>query len=239
MCSGPAVLDDEGRERVLRRVPAADRGHHLQVGAQLVPVRARQRTYPRRCVDEAVARGREAIPRVVPEQVIGGAVVVEPAHLLMARAASCAEPRGNGPVCKPDPVVTLPLDNATGDHPSTATVASRLQRPTRELGRAALERSRRSRSPATLLALLHVGFTEPPQSPAELVVSYTTVSPLPALRSLLTGAAGGLFSVALSRGSPRVGVTHHAALWSPDFPRRTPVARRTTRSPDRPVHTQG
>ena len=29
---------------------------------------------------------------------------------------------------------------------------------------------------------------------------------------------GGLFSVALSRGSPRVGVTHHPALWSPDFP---------------------
>jgi len=32
--------------------------------------------------------------------------------------------------------------------------------------------------------------------------------------------AGGLLSVALSRGSPRVGVTHHRALWSPDFPRR-------------------
>ena len=29
---------------------------------------------------------------------------------------------------------------------------------------------------------------------------------------------GGLLSVALSRGSPRVGVTHHPALWSPDFP---------------------
>ena len=35
---------------------------------------------------------------------------------------------------------------------------------------------------------------------------------------LLVG--GGLLSVALSRGSPRVGVTHHLALWSPDFPRR-------------------
>ncbi len=30
---------------------------------------------------------------------------------------------------------------------------------------------------------------------------------------------GGLFSVALSRGLPRVGITHHLALWSPDFPR--------------------
>src|SRR5262252_8495561 len=30
---------------------------------------------------------------------------------------------------------------------------------------------------------------------------------------------GGLFSVALSRGSPRVGVTDHPALRSPDLPR--------------------
>jgi len=40
------------------------------------------------------------------------------------------------------------------------------------------------------------------------------------------GPGGGLFSVALSRGSPRVGVTNHPALWSPDFPR-------TRRSPGR------
>ena len=31
--------------------------------------------------------------------------------------------------------------------------------------------------------------------------------------------AGGLLSVALSLGLPRVGVTHHLALWSPDVPR--------------------
>ena len=30
---------------------------------------------------------------------------------------------------------------------------------------------------------------------------------------------GGLFSVALSRGLPRVGVSHRPALWSPDVPR--------------------
>src|ERR1700684_3279108 len=52
------------------------------------------------------------------------------------------------------------------------------------------------------LTLLRVGFTEPPQSPAALVVSYTAVSPLPR-----AGARGGLFSVALSRGSPRGGGT--------------------------------
>ena len=67
----------------------------------------------------------------------------------------------------------------------------------------------------SLLTLLRVGFTEPPRSPWALVVSYTTVSPLP---PDLTG--GGLLSVALSRGSPRVGVTDHPALRSPDLPRR-------------------
>ena len=29
---------------------------------------------------------------------------------------------------------------------------------------------------------------------------------------------GGLLSVALSRGSPRVAVSHRPALWSPDVP---------------------
>jgi hypothetical protein len=37
------------------------------------------------------------------------------------------------------------------------------------------------------------------------------------LRRMLFG--GGFFSVALACGFPRVGVTHHPALWSPDFPR--------------------
>ena len=46
------------------------------------------------------------------------------------------------------------------------------------IGRAALDRSRREPL-VPLLTLLRVGFTEPPQSPAALVVSYTTVSPLP------------------------------------------------------------
>ncbi|SFP90232.1 hypothetical protein SAMN02982918_3823 [Saccharomonospora viridis] len=46
------------------------------------------------------------------------------------------------------------------------------------IGRAALKRLRRSRN-GSLLALLRVGFTEPPRSPEALVVSYTTLSPLP------------------------------------------------------------
>ena len=50
----------------------------------------------------------------------------------------------------------------------------------------------------------------PVTSPA--VGSYSTVSPLPRMR-------GSLFSVALSLGFPRPGITRHRALWCPDFPR--------------------
>src|SRR5215472_16321502 len=86
------------------------------------------------------------------------------------------------------------------------------------IGRAALDRSRRlapgGASPSDLApggvyrdavvahgagGLLHHRFTLTPRS---------------------KGARGGLFSVALSRGSPRVGATDHPALWSPDLPHR-------------------
>ena len=53
-----------------------------------------------------------------------------------ARARLADEPAG-----KPDSVVTA--EAATGDHPSATAVADGLMRSTRELGRAALERSRR------------------------------------------------------------------------------------------------
>jgi cytoplasmic iron level regulating protein YaaA (DUF328/UPF0246 family) len=79
---------------------------------------------------------------------------------------------------------------------------------------------------AFCLALLRMGFTELPASPRELVVSYTTVSPLPA-------EASGLFSVALACGFPRVDVIHHPALRSPDFPRGVEHATRSSR-PTRP-----
>jgi hypothetical protein len=85
----------------------------------------------------------------------------------------------NESACKPD---SVPGAWPVGGHPSWPAVAGRLVRPTRRLGRAALERLRRSHGPKTLgslLALLRVGFTEPSRSPGMLVVSYTTVSPLP------------------------------------------------------------
>ena len=74
------------------------------------------------------------------------------------------------------------------------------------------------------LALLRVGFTEPARSPEPLVRSYRTVSPSPVRSRPVTGPAiGGLFSVALSCGSPRLAVSQHPALRSPDLPRPGPA----------------
>jgi len=81
--------------------------------------------------------------------------------------------------------------------------------------------------------LLRAGFTEPIRSPGSLVVSCTTVSPLPKAT-----ASGGLFSVALSRGLPRVGVAHRPALRSPDLPRHLVIPAHTCqvpRPPDQPL----
>ena len=101
-------------------------------------------------------------------------------HARPARRQRRSEARAAGELaCRPGSV--HPLARA-GGHPSRTAVAGSLVRSTRE-HRAGRPRSlaqarRRLRRPA-LLTLLRVGFTEPPQSPAALVVSYTTVSPLP------------------------------------------------------------
>jgi len=90
-------------------------------------------------------------------------------------------------------------------HLSRRHVAVPLQRPTRGLGEP-------RRHPLSGLAPDEVYLAG--RVTTTPVVSYTTLSPLPAPWS-----AGGLLSVALSRGLLRVGVTHRPALWSPDVPR--------------------
>src|SRR5699024_8731071 len=118
--------------------------------------------------------------------------------------------------CKPDSVPAA----AGGDHPSWPAVTDRLQRSTHRprTGRPRTPVFPPRANPRRGLTLLRVGFTEPPRSPGMLVVSYTTVSPLPRGRGR-TCPRGGLLSVALSRESLRVAVSNHPALRSPDFPR--------------------
>jgi hypothetical protein len=82
------------------------------------------------------------------------------------------------PACRPGSV--HPPKRADG-HPSGTAVAGSLVRSTRE-HRAGRPQALAQEAGASLLTLLQVGFTKPPQSPAALVVSYTTVSPLPRAR---------------------------------------------------------
>jgi len=65
--------------------------------------------------------------------------------------------------------------------------------------------------------LLQVGFASPPRHRGGGAL-------LPHLftRARRLAAPGGLFSVALSFESPRLAVSQHPALRSPDFPRRPP-----------------
>jgi len=113
-------------------------------------------------------------------------------------------PWGFNQADKPSSVSPAGYPGGDGGHSSRAPVARGLQQPTRGPW------AGRPRTPS-YLALLRVGFTEPPMSPPALVSSYLTVSPLPP-------EGGGLLSVALSLGSPPLAVNQHPALWSSDFP---------------------
>src|SRR4051794_6003375 len=110
-------------------------------------------------------------------------------------------------------ILSLPWrTTAAGGHPSRAAVADGLVRPTRKLGRAALPSLRWT------LPVWPCSGRGLPSRPGHPGRWWSLTPPFHPYRRLL---AGGLFSVALSRGSPRVGVAHRPALWSPDFPRRS------------------
>ena len=101
-------------------------------------------------------------------------------------------------------------------HSSRPDVAVRLKQPTRE------QRGPRQCSP--IWSCSEWGLPCHAALSPRAVRSYRTVSPLPRIPDPFAGVSkpfGGLFSVALSVGSRRPGVTWHSALWSPDFPRST------------------
>src|SRR3990172_4349090 len=62
-----------------------------------------------------------------------------------------------------------------------------------------------------------------PRAPGALLPHHFPLPPRAALNKKESKGCrrGGIFSVALSLGLPPVGVTHHPALWSPDFPPRS------------------
>ena len=81
------------------------------------------------------------------------------------------------------------------------------------------------------LVLLQVGFALPPSSPRGRCALTAPFHPYRRLPE--PGDGGGLFSVALSFESPRLAVSQHPALRSPDFPRRAPEGPAATTCPAR------
>src|SRR5690242_10853495 len=87
---------------------------------------------------------------------------------------------------------------------------------------------------ASLFGLAPCGVLPATAVTSGAVRSYRTFSPLPAFRPALAGGrqAGGMFSVPLSFGLPRPGVTRRTALRSSDFP--LPTAAEATAGSDHP-----
>ena len=97
----------------------------------------------------------------------------------------------------------LSLSRSDG-HLSRALVAQSLKRPTRELERAALKRPLFGLAPNEVYL-------------ADLITQFA--GGLLHHRFTLTDFSAVCFLLHCSLGLPRVGVTHHFALWSPDVPR--------------------
>src|SRR5712691_420461 len=134
------------------------------------------------------------------------------------------------PACKPDSVPAAGEPAADGGHLSGSRVAATLVQPTRE-----------HRAGHPLPARPCSGWGLPSRPIARpLVSSYLTVSPLPLFETVGTEHGLERWAVCLCgtfRGSPRLGVTQHPALWSPDFPRRKDAA--TARPTPPPASIRG
>jgi hypothetical protein len=144
---------------------------------------------------------------------------------MMTIPSQVSDMKGGEPACRPGSVPPLARG---GGHPSGTAVAGSLVRSTRE-HRAGRPRSLAQGTSGSPLDLAPGGVYRAAAvtcGAGGLLHHRFTLTPAPRRR-------GGLFSVALSRGSPRVGVTDHLALWSPDLPHR--ACARRDRPADSPV----
>lgn len=117
---------------------------------------------------------------------------------------------------KPDSVHAPAETGARGNHSSRRAIADALELPTRR--RTGAPSCIRGCAPAYLELLS--GWRLPCRSVSRRPRCALTAPFHPYLISgLAPEAIGGLLSVALFRVSSRMAVSHHPALWSPDFPR--------------------
>jgi hypothetical protein len=130
---------------------------------------------------------------------------------------------------------SVPLARASDDdHSSGTSVTARLKRPNPEAsGEQPLSHTPPRQGDggiASLFGLAPGGVYRAPDvttgTGALLPHRFTLTSIRCVAASRSTQASGGLFSVALSLGSPPLDVIQHPALWSPDFPPLAKTARR-------------
>ncbi len=113
------------------------------------------------------------------------------------------------------------------DHSSSPVIADGIEQPTRRhlprfsYGEIAIAWRKRSDGPsdgASLFGLAPCGVLPATRVTTGAVRSYRTFSPLPLDSAQSAESKGGMFSVPLSFGLPRPGVTRRTALRSSDFP---------------------
>jgi hypothetical protein len=144
------------------------------------------------------------------------------------------------PTCKPNSVRrgSRPHDRVLrrDDHSSSPGIADGIQQPTRKRQTGRLIPLARG---ASLFGLAPCGVLPATSVTSRAVRSYRTFSPLPRRSSpgeAWRAKAGGMFSVPLSVGLPRPGITRHTALWSSDFPLLRALRPKTvTRSSGHPI----
>jgi len=128
----------------------------------------------------------------------------------------CYELKMRKRVCKPSSV--------SPEDPGTATIPlARALLPGSSDLPGSIERATLKRSPIRSCTGWGLPCQPCHQGRGELLPRLFTLTP--------QQARGGMFSVALSLGSPPVAVSDHPALWSPDFPPATRFARRAITRP--------
>ena len=125
--------------------------------------------------------------------------------------------RANESACKPDSVLPLHRPRRAvqrGEHPSGSAIADRLKQLPSGFGEQPTRPDRARRGGRAVMPCSRWGLPSHPSHLGCWCALTAPFHPYPAHR------LGGILSVALARGSPRVAVSNHRALWSPDFPRR-------------------
>jgi hypothetical protein len=133
------------------------------------------------------------------------------------------------------------------DHSSSPVIADGIEQPTRRhlprfsYGEIAIAWRKRSDGPsdgASLFGLAPCGVLPATRVTTGAVRSYRTFSPLPLDSAQSAESKGGMFSVPLSFGLPRPGVTRRTALRSSDFPPFDSALRASLRADSQPCMRQ-